>query len=75
MTTLIDGNYTVLKSSQVIQSGQTLYRYRVCASNNETSYCLHVETKGFTSGEQFLYQGNDLDKVNLLFNKYTVTKE
>lgn len=73
MTILIKG-HTVLKSSKVIQSGDTLYRYRLTVDHNN-DFGVHVETRGiasFSIGEQFLYKGNNLVKANAIFLKQSI---
>lgn len=64
MTSLIQ-NHSVLKNSGLVRGSDVI---RLVLS--ETGYSVHLEHTGFTSGEMFLYQGNDLDAATWVYNRY-----
>ena len=68
MTQLID-SHAVLKSSPIIGDAM-LFRYRLTC-NSSCDYAVHAEYRelGGASGEAFLYQGNDLNRANAIYNK------
>ena len=68
---LIQG-MTCLKSSPIIYSGNTQYRYRLVLGCN--GYVVHVENfnpLSYGVGEMILYQGHDLDKANWTYDHYS----
>lgn len=70
MTTLIQG-HTVLKSTEALQSGNSVYRYRLTLDENN-HYVVHVEVRSHNGGlgEQFLYQGDSIDTANHVYDFY-----
>lgn len=68
MVTLLQ-DCTTLRSTPVIMSGDSLYRYRVVLCTDD-SFGVHVESRSAygSSGEQWLYQGTDLAKANAIYD-------
>lgn len=70
MTDLIQG-CSVLKATPILQTIAGVCRYRLAL--NDLGYVVHMETKAHdgSSGEMLLYQGDDLNAANLMFEKYS----
>ena len=66
---------TTLKNSGVIGESYLTYQYRLVLTPNN-DYLVHVEQhNGYSIAEGILYEGNNLETANKVYDKYSKQQE